>query len=729
MMFPCRQLWVLCLLLAVGSAWGEEMPVLTRISEVRNLSRDTEKKMIPVSVRGVVTWSGGTNWFIVQDDTGGTTVNVGLARRSKIWAGEDSVAGKLSVGDEVQIDGVAHAAGFAPIIWPKTLRVFGKKPLPEARPMTPARFFSGADAGERIEVTGVVQGYELPGNDEVILQVDANPGQFTVEANKSLLKNPKALVDAEVRFRGVAGTFFNSRGEVVGARLLVSQAGDLQIARPASKSPFASPPLALNQLFPFRPDPLGPHRQLAEGTVIYTQSGQVFYIQDGNTSVRVQTLSPQTLVPGDRVQVAGFVDMQRQVAGLSGALIRKVGTASLPEPVAITPGAILELNAQAMLHGLAPEPNDYDGRLITFRGRLINAQSAVNFKPPWHRLVLDVSGTVVEALLYKSDVQAFKELQTGSELQVSGIVQLIFDVSPQRQHLFQNPPVGLQIFMRDAQDVVVLATPPWWTQQRLMTAGVIGLVSLIGVMLWSWQLKRQLARKTTQLAAEMHARRDAAIEFKATLRERNRLAVNLHDTLLQTMSGLHYQLEACESESLPQPERKANHLETARQMVQHAQEDLRGTVWALRVLPLHERTFAEALRVLANQLSEGRGVKISINTEGELPLLSEFVAGNLLLVAQEAMHNALKHARPSRIVVTVSASPDNNHVVVEVKDDGTGFDLAASGKSPGHFGLAGMRERVERLGGKLIVESKSGQGTSVRAEITLRSFDEELGNP
>ena len=225
----------------------------------------------------------------------------------------------------------------------------------------------------------------------------------------------------------------------------------------------------------------------------------------------------------------------------------------------------------------------------------------------------------------------------------------------------------------------------------------------------------------------MHARRDAAIEFQATLRERSRLAANLHDTLLQNITGLNYQLEACEAESLPSAERKANHLETARRMVQRAQEDLRGTVWALRVLPLHDRTFAEALRALAEQLAEGRDTQITIVTEGELPRLSEFVAGNLLLVAQEAIHNALKHARPAQIRAKVSAAADGQHILLVVRDDGVGFNPAARPRpNSGHFGLDGMRERIERLGGKLRIESQPGHGTSVHAEVLLGSFDEDL---
>ena len=723
-----RPIWLLGLLLAIGLPLKAEPVALKEIGAIRKLSLDEAKKKLPVEIRGVVTWFGGPNWFIVQDETGGLTVNAGLARRSGIWLGDTNLP-TVKVGDEVQIKGVCHAAGFAPDILPKTIQVLGTSPLPPARPMTPARFFSGADACERIEARGVVQEFQCDQAGNVVLQVDANPGRFTVETTRAVVKAPKDLVDAEVYLRGVAGTYFNSRREVTGIRLLVNQPEDLRIEKPSARSPFDAPKLALSQLWPFRPVPLGPHRQLVEGTVIYAQSGQVFYIEEGDISVRVETLSLENLQLGDRVQVSGFVDMRRRVAGLTGAVIRKVGTASEPEPVNINPGEILALNAKAMLTGQASEPNDFDGRLITFRGRLLNIQPAIDRKPPWQRLALDAGDTIVEVLLYKGDTKAFEELQPGSELQVTGIAQLEFDLFPEKQSTLQHPPSGLQLLLRSKDDVVVLQAPPWWTPQRLASALAVGVFLLLGVIVWTWQLHRQLARKSKLLAAEMHARRDAAIEFKATLRERNRLAVNLHDTLLQTMSGLGYQLEACETEAVPTGERKANHLETARRMVQHAQEDLRGTVWALRVLPLHERTFPEALQVLANQMTEGRAEKITIKADGALPPISEFVAGNLLMVAQEAMHNALKHAQAKLIETTVFAAPDEKHIVIEIRDNGIGFDPAtAARENSGHFGLAGMRERLNRLGGQLHIESQPGRGTRVRVEVTLRPFDEELAD-
>jgi len=217
------------------------------------------------------------------------------------------------------------------------------------------------------------------------------------------------------------------------------------------------------------------------------------------------------------------------------------------------------------------------------------------------------------------------------------------------------------------------------------------------------------------------------VEFQAALRERSRLAANLHDTVLQTMTGIAYQIEACEMESIPETERSANHLETARRMVQRGQEDLRNSVWALRALPLKERTFAEAVRSVAKQVSAGHKVEIFVEPSDELPQLADFIAGNLLLIVQEAIHNALKHAKPAQIRIMLSSSPDAASFAAVVEDDGSGFVFGSQpGASLGHFGIDGMRERAERLGGTLELKSTPGMGTCLRIEVPLRAFDHDL---
>ena len=228
----------------------------------------------------------------------------------------------------------------------------------------------------------------------------------------------------------------------------------------------------------------------------------------------------------------------------------------------------------------------------------------------------------------------------------------------------------------------------------------------------------------------MRSRRDAAVEFNATLKERNRLAANLHDTLLQTLGGIGFQLDACEGSRGQDEDDAKVHFDVARRMVNHATSELHSSVWAMRSLPIRQQSFPEALRTLVARIGEGHAAETFVHTSGNLGSVPEFVAGNLLLIVQEAVYNALRHGRPATVHVTVSDEPATQSIRVEVRDDGRGFAVGnAEGVEQGHFGLHGMRERAERLGGTLSIESSPGSGTTVRATVIRRDYDREIGAP
>lgn len=719
-----RFLLLLAVCLVRGS-WTVASEPITRIADVRSLSREEASRARTVQLRGVVTWREGDE-FTLQDDTGGTWIHIFAARKHQIWMGDEAVLSQVLEGMELEVEGITHASGFAPAIWPKSVHILGLKPLPPARPLDRVRFFGGVESGQRIEAQGVIMGFQ-PMGESWRLRMQAGPDIFFVLVSNKVIQNPDSILDAEVRVRGVGASGFNTRREFLAPRILVSIPEDLIVDRAAAPSAFAAPLVALDELRAFHHEPEKPRRLRIQGTVTFVLPGQFFYLQEGDRAVRVESHPNVLLQAGDRVEVVGYVDMTRNIGGLAGADVRKLGRGQLPEPEVITPEKIMGINVRAVNIGQAAQPHDFDGHLIRFRAQLLAVQSAPNGKSSLRRLTLRQGKLTLEAVLNQGDMAALDAMQPGSKLEVTGLVQLEFAIVETHQSRSFLRPVRQGIILRRATDVVVVSAPSWWTATRLMVVLAVVALLLGGALIWAWQMRRQVQRKTHELATEIGARRNAAIEFQATLRERNRLAANLHDTLLQTLGGLSYQLEACEAESLPRTERKANYLDTARRMVERGQSDLRGTVWALRVLPSHGRTITDALCALGHQLGQGHSVKISVEGETGLPTMSDFVAGNLLLVAQEAMHNALEHARPSHVHVKVSARDGGKRVVLTVRNDGLGFQPGTQpGADAGHFGLQGMRERAERLNGSLVIESTVNHGTTVRLEVPLQPFDDDV---
>jgi signal transduction histidine kinase len=157
-------------------------------------------------------------------------------------------------------------------------------------------------------------------------------------------------------------------------------------------------------------------------------------------------------------------------------------------------------------------------------------------------------------------------------------------------------------------------------------------------------------------------------------------------------------------------------------MVDHAAGQLRSTVWSLRSLPTDDRLFSVALRELANRHSAGHETHIDLSFDAAADRLPAFIAGNLLLVMQEALHNALHHAESQTITMSVTANAEAGTVTAAVRDDGAGFLVGSqAGPTQGHFGLAGMRERMERLGGRLEIASQPGDGTTVAAVVPFEA--------
>lgn len=675
-----------------------------------------------VEVRGVITWRAATGDFAIQDDTGGTWSQVVIARERGIWNGDDALVARLKPGSVVAIDGVTTGAAYAPAILPRTIRWLGEQSMPTARPIDPARFLTGTEAGQRIEARGTVLGLE-PTEFGWEVRIQADTYSFWATLPRSALPTAPDVLDAQVLVRGTCGTEYNSRGEFLSAGIMVALADDFVIERRGADSPSAVPQVPLERLRAFHNELQPPHRVRIEGTVVYAQAGKFLYLQEGERAVRVETRSTAELKPGDRVQAVGFVDMTRQIAGLAGADVRKIGTASVPPPVEIAPETVLAIGENAKRTGQAAK-RDYDGVLIRFDAKLLTVQAPRVPSESQRELVLKRDDTVVTALISSGDVASLDLLRPDSDLRIWAVVQLEYPgVSAPRNQL---PPAGVLLLLRSPADVVVLRAPSWWTVRRLVAAVMIVVVVLVITMGWVWELRRQIRRKTTQLAQEIRARHDAAIEFQAALRERNLLAANLHDTLLQSMNGIGFQLDACGAEVGEQlaDAKPVMHLEVARQMVVQAVHELRNSVWTLRTLPVGGVGLRDTLLALVKRLRVERKAQIEVTIEGDLSAVPDFVAGNLVLATQEALHNALRHANAQRITVNARRNANPDQLEISIRDDGVGFELGTEPKmAEGHFGLTGIRERLKGLDGTVTIESAPHRGTVVRLSVPLRTYD------
>ncbi len=142
--------------------------------------------------------------------------------------------------------------------------------------------------------------------------------------------------------------------------------------------------------------------------------------------------------------------------------------------------------------------------------------------------------------------------------------------------------------------------------------------------------------------------------------------------------------------------------------------EMRALIFELRPETLEKDGLVTALarHAAATQARHEIAVETALCEEPHVPLATKEA---LYRVAQEAMHNAVKHARATRISLVLAHGPHD--LILEVRDDGIGFE--STGSFPGHLGLVSIRERVEHLGGKVGVESAPGCGTAIRAVISV----------
>lgn len=679
-----------------------------------------------VRVRGVVTLAySDRSDFAIQDATGGIwATTYGLPT----GVAASDARSRLRAGDEVEVAGGLDPGGYAPRILARDVRIVGDGGLPEPLAADLPRLFRGGDNCRRVAVEGIVRAVRDDGRHEgVILDVDSRqvlarlPGEMPHES-------ALGLVDATVRLVGVTAAVRNARGEFLCPSLWIGSAADIQIIQAAPGPPFEAPFVSLGRIGAFSGDPLPRHRIRTRGTVSLALPGNILFLQEEAGGLRIEASSAFDAEPGDVVEVAGFLDMSRQIVGLTEAVVRRIGRKSVPEPRAIPPDKIAAINAAARYNGQIATPGDFDGCLVTFPARVVEVKSAAT---KGGHLVLSAGETTLSAILDGGNFARLASIRPGSEVRVTGVIDLQLLGDEGLQSVAADPVMQrMSLLLRSADDVVVIWEPSWWTPKRL--AALLGAVAavLAAVLVWVALLRREVRATTLRLTDEMQSRRNAAVEFQATLRERNRLAANLHDTLLQTLRGIDFQLGACQAQGARPGVDPWEHLDVARKMVNHAAEELRGSVWALRTMPVAGKSFGESLEAIARQTGHGHAEHVAVRVAGESFEVPQFVAGNLLLVVQEAIHNALAHADAGQIDVEADFDAASGTVELTVVDDGHGFTPGTeAGTDQGHFGLTGMRERIQRLGGEFSINSRPGVGTTVRMKVRKRDYDTKLDVP
>ena len=461
----------------------------------------------------------------------------------------------------------------------------------------------------------------------------------------------------------------------------------IRIVRPAPDSPFENVK-DLSSLSGLSPaDIVQKGFRMARGRVLAVWNPCTALLQtESNGVVQVEFKTGNLPHPGDDVEVVGFPETDIYQL----RLIRSVWRASLP--LRLTPDAIQDISASQFL---IPRPNDVGiniylhGKTVRIRGivrSLPNAIARDSF------VYLDDDGTLVPV-----DVSAapgmVKQLQIGCTAEVTGVC--VMDIDIWRPNAAFPRIRGYTLVTRSAADVVILARPSWLTPAVLLTVIAILLLALVGVGIRNRVLKR---------LAELR------------VRERTRLAVEVHDALSQNLTGIAFELQTVSVLADGDPAAAKEHLAIANKSLLSCRGELRNCLDDLRSDALENDNVEDAIRqTLASHL---KGESISIRFRVRRNALSDNAMHTVLCIIRELTLNALRHGHAAS--VWIAGTLDGERILFSVRDNGCGFDPERRlGVRDGHFGLQGVTERASAFDGTVVIRSQAGRGTKVTVSMNL----------
>lgn len=663
-----------------------DSPLRASALEVRNMAPQDAAREHWVHLHGVVTFYDPAYdvGFLFQDTTAAIFVSLGNGTV------ELSEATNLLVGDEVEIEGVTEQGDYLPKILAKHIRILGRTAMPAPGHFNYEQLASGKEDSDWIEVEGVVRSAMPIADDRASLNIMVDGQRLTAQVQHLNASNAQELICATVRIQGICRTRFNTKRQICAPYLSVTSLSNIVTVVPA---PSEIHEVRLSNLAQFDIADFYGQRVKVQGTVT-GQDGESLFIQDGNTGLHVQTVQPESVTPGDIVEVTGFPVLGQFTPALEDAVCRVIGHHSEPAPV--------QVNSEELSSG------DYNNVLVRLKTQLAGRIEEGNQQI----LILGTSNVILNARLdsIKADSR-YLALQNGSELELTGIcvAQSVVQSAANWDLAQQKPPDAFQLQLRSPNDVVVVRNPPWWTLSRLFWALAIISAVLVAGFAWVFELNRKVRQQMVTI--------EQKVEQEAVFEERSRIAREFHDTLEQELVAVTIQLESADSQFDIAPNNARRMFEMARNMARHTLFDARRSVWDLRSHLLENSNLVGALSAVVQMAkTNARQIAFSVESEGIPRKLSLPVENNLLRIAQEAIANAVKHARATQIAIHLDYTPEK--ISLRVIDDGIGFDHRnRSCLYGGHFGLQDMTERAVKMGAPFDVISAPGQGTEIRIEI------------
>ena len=515
------------------------------------------------------------------------------------------------------------------------------------------------------------------------------------------------LVDATIRVTGIYRRTVSSVRKFAWPNITPRSPKDIEVIAPPPKDPFSAPPIE-KRLYLTSEEIAQMSKRSVVGEVLATWAGDraMLRTEDGQI-VNIKLAHGEALPKcGETIVAAGQPETDLFRINLTAVRWKTAANAprtTTEERAASVSTAFWDNNGLKSING------QIHGALLRVRGIVRTLPATDNTNDL--RFTLD-TGDMSFSVDVTSNREIIDTLQIGCTVQVIGRCILLTDAG--RQNYGSAKIKGLALIVRSPADVVVLSRPPWWTMTRLTIVISLLLAALVGVYIWNRVLQNLVNRRGRELYREQVAH--AVAEFKTD--ERTRLAVELHDSLSQALSGVACHMTVGAEAFDTDPETAKHYLATARKMLNSCRTELRQCLFDLRSDTLEEQDFSTAIRKTLGQLETSASIAIRFNVPRQR--LKDTTAHAILAIVRELTGNAIRHGDATEVKIAGCIEP--GRILFSVKDNGCGFDPEkCDGPIQGHFGLEGIRNRLEKLDGTFTIDSTPGDGTKATISIPLPS--------
>ena len=692
------------LALLIGCSVGQAADADTLITNAADLVRATycanPRSDIKFRITGKVTYKrASTPAFAVRDATGPVVI---------YGNGDRLVTADPSAGDIVTVTGGIYVAGSrrASLRW-SGIDIIGHEAPDAPYDITAREMLSGRHDFQFTRLTGRVRDIAFSETNSEWLFLTLICGDTIIYAGvpwtDSATFRPDDLVDAKVAVEGVCLKYDLSFRTQQGRVFKIASPDAIRILEPAPADPFEAPEVSrIQDRTPMEYAFLGCHRAIGHVIASWRNRNVLIRTADG-TLVNLELATTSTPAYGTCIEAAGLPETDFYRLRLTRCRWRAVDKPAIPleEPTEIDTWAQLT-HARSRLE-LSPA---WQGKAVKLTGTVRDVSNENDDAP--HLMLTD--GTHVLSVDASSCPHVLDGVEVGSVVAVAGTCVLESE-SYNPSTLFPQAKDSF-IAIRCPDDVIVLSKPPWWTPRRLMTVIGILLVALLCILIWNAALRLAALRKGRELFREQVGH----VKAKLKTEERTRLAVELHDTLAQNLTGVSMEIEAASGLRGNSPPEMMTHLDFAAKALKSCRDELRNCLWDLRSQALEERDMNTAiLRTLQPHVNDSR---IAVRFNVPRAKISDNTAHALLRVIRELVVNAIRHGNATAVRIAGSLDPDV--LRCSVTDNGCGFDPeTAPGVLQGHFGIQGMRERIDELGGTLTLDSAPGRGAKATITIPL----------